>query len=107
MDDNGNNHHRMASEKITPRGKATPFLKLRFLSQHDRKTATVKRNAVRAITGYITSPVEPREVQEWLPLHKKKARSHIIGCLWEKGYKINDSNIFTMLKWRCNPFRFI
>ena len=93
MDDNGVNHQRMATEKITRQGRATPFLKLTFLTQHDRKEATIKLNAVRAITGYIISPVEPREVQEGLPHHKKKARSHISSCLLEKGYKVNNAQV--------------
>ena len=79
MDDNGVNHQRMATEKITPRGKATPFLKLTLLTQHDRKEATIKLNAVRAITGYIISPVEPREVQEIgmaSPSQKEGQESH-------------------------------
>ena len=72
MDENDVNHQRMATEKITPRGKATPFLKLTFLTQHARKEATTKLNAIRAITGYIISLVEPREVQKWLPHQKIK-----------------------------------
>ena len=107
MEDVDINHQLMEVEIFSPRGKATPFLKLTFLTQSDRRDATKNINAIKASTGYTISPVEPREVQSWLPQHKKQARNNIVCCLQEKGYKVTDSDISVMLKWKYNPFHFI
>ena len=55
MDENGIKHHRMSVEMIIPRGKATPFLKLTFLTQDDRRDATKKLNAISAYTGFTSA----------------------------------------------------
>ena len=97
----------MSVESITPRGKATPFLKLTFLTQNDRRDAAKKLNAVKTSTGFTISPIEPREVQSWLPHYKKAARANILSCLQEKGYNVADSDISILCKWRNNPFHFV
>ena len=81
MEENDIEHHRMSVELITPRGKATPFLKLTFLTQNDRRDATKKLNAVKTSTSFTISPIEPREVQSWLPHYRKAARANILSCL--------------------------
>ena len=107
MEENNIKHHRMSVELITPRRKATPFLKLTFLTQNDRRDATKKLNAVKTSTGFTISPIEPREVQSWLPHYKKTARANILSCLQEKGYNVADSDISIVCKWRYNPFHFV
>ena len=36
----------------------------------------------------MISPMEPHEVQEWLPNFKKVARGNSVNALIEKGYKL-------------------
>ena len=67
MDNNDIYHHRISAEMITPKGKATPFLKCTFLTQYDRRTVTNKLNAICTSTGYIISRTEPNEVQSEQP----------------------------------------
>ena len=107
MDELSIDHRNMAVEKITPKGRGSPFLKLTFLNQADRKDATGKLNSVRTTTGYIISPVEPREVQHWLANYKKTKRNLIVQALFELGYDVSEQDVFIQLQWKYAPFRFI
>ena len=89
MDELSIDHRNMTMEKITPKGRGSPFLKLTFQNQADRKDATGKLNSVRTTTGYIISPVEPREVQHWLANYKKTKRNLIMQSLYELGYDVS------------------
>ena len=104
MDDNNIDHHRMSVELNTPKGKATPFLKCTFLTQNYWRNATTALNAICATRGYIILLIEPREVQSWLPMHKKNARNHILSLLNEKGYRFDDREVVVICKWIYSPF---
>ena len=98
MDNNDIDHNRIAIELITPRGKAMAFLKLTCLTHSERREATKKLNAIQTSTGYVISPIEPREVQTWLPNYKRAARANIISALPEKGYRIKNTDISMLCK---------
>ena len=90
MDKLSIDHRNMTMEKITPKGRSSPFLKLTLLNQADRKDAMGKLNSIRTATGYIISPVEPREVQHWLANYKKTKRNLIMQSLYELGYDVSN-----------------
>ena len=71
------NQSNLAINKITPKGRGTPFLKLTFLMSGERRDATGRLNSAKLETGYIISPVEPRECQSWLPRYKTGMRNII------------------------------
>ena len=57
--------------------------------------------------GFTISPIEPREVQTWLPNYKKAARANIVSSMQEMGYNINNTDISVFCKWRYNPVHFV
>ena len=84
---------RAAIEEIQPRVKVTSSLKDTFTTQSQRLNLTKALNATKGSHGYIISPMEPREVSEWLSGYKFRARENILFVLNAKGYNVNDSDI--------------
>ena len=102
------NQSNLAINKITPKGRGTPFLKLTFLTSRERRDATSRLNTVKLDTGYIISPVEPRECQSWLPRYKTGMRNVIMAAFIDKGYKVTSEDFFIQMQWRFAPsFRFV
>ena len=98
----------VAFEKIMPRGKATPFVKMTFLSVGERKFVTGRLNSIRDATGYIISPCEPRECADWLPTYKRDMKNIIMTGFIEKGYQVTPEDFFCLLQVRYAPFfRFV
>ena len=98
----------VAFEKIMPRGRATPFVKMTFLSVGERKFVTGRLNSIREATGYIISPCEPRECTDWLPTYKKEMKNIIMSGFIEKGYQVTPEDFFCLLQVRYSPlFRFV
>ena len=97
----------VALKKITPRGKATPFVKMTFLTAGERKFVTGCLNSIREVTGYIISPVEPRECQDWLPIYKRDLQNIMSGFI-KKGYNVTPEDFFVQLQvWHAPVFRFV
>ena len=102
------NQSNLTFDKIIPKGRGTPFLKLTFLMASERRNATGLLNSIKQETGYIISPVEPRECQSWLPQYKTGIRNIIMGSFIEKGYEVTPDDFFIQMQWRFTPvFRFV
>ena len=102
------NQSNLAFDKIIPKGRGTPFLKLTFMTASERRDATGLLNSVKQETGYIISPVEPRECQSWLPRYKTGIRNIIMGAFIDKGYEVTADDFFIPMQWRFTPvFRFV
>ena len=102
------NQRNLAISKITPKGRGTPFLKLTFLTSEERRDATSRLNSLKLDTGYIISPVEPRECQNWLPRYKTGMRNVIMAAFIDKGYDVSPDDFFIQMQWRFSPeFRFV
>ena len=81
MEANNQSDSKLAFEDIQPPSKVTPFLKVTFLSSNERWNFTRAMNTTKSTHNYITSVMEPREVQGWLPKHKRTTRELILEHL--------------------------
>ena len=104
---NNISHHRAAMESISPRGQGFPFLKVTFTTQSERWNFTRSLNAIKGLHKYTVSPMEPREVSNWLPGYKRVARDNILVALNNKGYRVNDKEVMIFTKWKYRPFHFV